>query len=178
MFWSDRDHEIDSKAFLFAGPLQKTYQEVFNSADHLYAGTTRGLVVILCDKSIDTIEAYVGALRNNLVPLMLDSNIKLGPLQRYLSNYKPDYIFSAKIVRPLGYVEFKVSETSVLYRRVDNQPTELHPDLSLLLPTSGSTGDPKCVRITQQNVQTCTEAICDYLEMDSSRRSVSLLPLH
>ncbi|MEJ2682669.1 MAG: AMP-binding protein [Gammaproteobacteria bacterium] len=51
-------------------------------------------------------------------------------------------------------------------------------ELSLLLPTSGSTGDPKCVRLSEQNLSSCVKAVCEYLKMNADRRSVSLLPLH
>jgi acyl-CoA synthetase (AMP-forming)/AMP-acid ligase II len=37
--------------------------------------------------------------------------------------------------------------------------TDLHPDLAVLLPTSGSTGNPKLVRLSGHNLQANAESI-------------------
>ena len=54
----------------------------------------------------------------------------------------------------------------------------LHPDLTLLLSTSGSTGSPKLVRLSRANVIANAEAIADALGLTSADRGVSSLPLH
>ena len=54
----------------------------------------------------------------------------------------------------------------------------LHPDLALLLSTSGSTGSPKLVRLSRDNVTSNAEAIADALELDASDRGITSLPLH
>src|SRR5690606_41863517 len=55
---------------------------------------------------------------------------------------------------------------------------DLHPDLALLLSTSGSTGSPKLVRLSQRNLQSNAEAIATYLDIRPSDRAVTSLPLH
>lgn len=178
MFWENRGDEADSKIFLINDRLRKTYADVFALADNLYSGVPRGTVVILCEKTSETIEAYVGALRNNLVPLLLDGDLRPEALERYLSLYKPALVFSNHEINLNDYVAFRTMGPAVLYVRVKAEPVALNPDLALLLPTSGSTGDPKCVRISHKNIQSCTDAVCEYLEIDSTRRAISLLPLH
>ena len=46
---------------------------------------------------------------------------------------------------------------------------EVHPDLALLLSTSGSTGSPKLVRISRRNLLTNAGAIVDYLGLERDR---------
>ena len=53
-----------------------------------------------------------------------------------------------------------------------------HPDLSLLLSTSGSTGSPKLVRLSRQNLDSNALAIAAYLELTPEDRSALILPLH
>src|SRR5699024_2236692 len=54
----------------------------------------------------------------------------------------------------------------------------LHPDLALLLSTSGSTGSPKLVRLSRANVVSNALAIAGALGLDASDRGVTRLPLH
>ena len=62
-------------------------------------------------------------------------------------------------------------------RRSSSGAGAISPDLVALIPTSGSTGDPKAVRLNQQNLTSVTSCIADYLSLDETRRAVSLLPL-
>ncbi|MFF5229569.1 AMP-binding protein [Dactylosporangium sp. NPDC000521] len=54
----------------------------------------------------------------------------------------------------------------------------LHPDLALLLSTSGSTGSPKLVRLSHGNVLSNAEAIAAALSITPADRAVTSLPLH
>ncbi|MCW2775829.1 MAG: AMP-dependent synthetase and ligase [Nocardioides sp.] len=54
----------------------------------------------------------------------------------------------------------------------------LHPDLALLLSTSGSTGSPKLVRLSRDNVLANARSIVDYLDLRSSDVAITTLPLH
>ena len=178
MFWESQAAGVDSATFLTAGGTAKTYSEIFAMADELYANTRPGVVAILCEKSLDTILAYVGALRNNLVPLMLDAGLKPKSFQRNLAAYNPDYIFSSRKSAGPDYTKVREVGKSTLFATKLADQNTTHPDLALLLPTSGSTGDPKCVRLSHNNLQSCTDSVCDYLGLKSEHRAVTLLPLH
>jgi acyl-coenzyme A synthetase/AMP-(fatty) acid ligase len=54
----------------------------------------------------------------------------------------------------------------------------LHPDLALLLSTSGSTGSPKLVRLSDQNLHDNATAIAAALGITAADRAISSLPLH
>ena len=55
---------------------------------------------------------------------------------------------------------------------------DLHPDLSLLLSTSGSTGSPKLVRLSAQGVRANAVDIAASLGLHAGDRAVTTLPLH
>ncbi|WP_436698919.1 AMP-binding protein [Nocardioides sp. BYT-33-1] len=62
------------------------------------------------------------------------------------------------------------------------QPTgrpapRLHPDLRLLLSTSGSTGSPKLVRLSAANLDANAAAIADYLGLTGDDVALTTLPL-
>ena len=54
----------------------------------------------------------------------------------------------------------------------------LFPDLALLLTTSGSTGSPKLVRLTKENLLANANSIVEYLKINSLERPVTSLPMH
>jgi acyl-CoA synthetase (AMP-forming)/AMP-acid ligase II len=55
---------------------------------------------------------------------------------------------------------------------------ELHPDLALLLSTSGTTGAAKLVRLAHRNLDANAAAIADYLGITPADRAVTTLPMH
>lgn len=179
MFWKNRDAQADSRIFLESSGESYTFSDVFGFADEVYNGTSGGVVLLLCDKNIETIVGYVGALRNNLVPMLLDANIKNEALQRNITAYKPRYIYAAN-GRPdlLGYSPCREFGNHSLYQSTLDASYSIHDELKLLIPTSGSTGDPKCVRLSGNNIISCTTSVCEYLKMEVERCSISLLPIH
>ena len=54
----------------------------------------------------------------------------------------------------------------------------VHPELALLLSTSGTTGSAKLVRLSYDNVRSNAEAIADYLRITRDHVALSTLPLH
>ena len=57
-------------------------------------------------------------------------------------------------------------------------PRFLHPDLALLLTTSGSTGSPKLVRLTLGNLVANAVSIVEYLGITPEERGMQSLPMH
>ncbi|GAA0438428.1 AMP-dependent acyl-CoA synthetase [Actinoplanes capillaceus] len=55
--------------------------------------------------------------------------------------------------------------------------TDVHPDLALLLTTSGSTGDPKLVRLSRSAVLANAEQVAESLDVTSDDVAITTLPL-
>ena len=53
---------------------------------------------------------------------------------------------------------------------------KLHPNLALLLTTSGSTGSPKLVKLTKRNLISNAKSISKYLDINSDDRAITSLP--
>ena len=178
MFWLDRTDASDDLPFLIDGENSLSYEQTFSRSDDVFQPFERSVVAILCGRNIETVIGYVGALRHGPVPFMLDANLDEDALSRLLDSYKAELIFCPFTIRLAGYEPVVQSGAYTLMKRSDiNDYREMHPDLGLLLPTSGTTGDPKSVRLSQKNIQSCTESIVRYLELESNRRAISLLPL-
>ena len=128
----------------------------------------RSLVFLLVGNNLDSLVAYVACLSHGIVPLMLDARIDATLLQRFVDIYRPDFVWRPSEGR---YV--------LEPRNPGNAPgTKLHPELALLLTTSGSTGSPKLVRQSYRNIEANTASIVEYLKLDSSERPITTLPMN
>jgi acyl-CoA synthetase (AMP-forming)/AMP-acid ligase II len=177
MFWHDRPGDTDT-TFLVDEARSYSYRDVFGLGDALFEGAPRSVAVLLCDRSVATVGAYFGALRRGVVPLLLDGRTKGPALVRTIGAYAPRWVLADATAAPPGYAPARQIGTKALFERIEPDDHPLHGKLALLIPTSGSTGDPKCVRLTGANIEACTRSVAAYLDMVPDRVTVSLLPFH
>ena len=123
----------------------------------------RSLVFLLVSNNLPSLVAYVACLNRGIVPLMLDAQIDAGLLQRFVDTYSPNYV---------------VNCVAGTVTAVSAEDRGLHPDLALLLTTSGSTGSPKLVRQSYVNIRANTESIVEYLKLDATERPITTLPMN
>ena len=140
----------------------------------------RQLAFCLCENSVGSPMGYIGFLRSRIVPLLLDRNIDLELLINLLSIYHPAYLYYPADMADVftSYKALSEDYGYILGVSCEQFPGSLYPELGLLLTTSGSTGSPKLVRQSYQNIQSNTESIIQYLEIDNTERSITTLPMH
>lgn len=139
------------------------YGELGRMADAWADGIEeRALGVLLVGNNLESLVAYVGCLDHGIVPVMLDARIDGEALGRLVAAYEPDFVWRAGDGAP-GKVRAKGG---------------LHPDLALLLTTSGSTGSPKLVRQSYGNIQANTASIVEYLGIGPRERAITTLPMN
>ena len=140
----------------------------------------RCLVLMLCDNSTEAVRFYVAALYADCVPLLLDENLYPDYLREYCRLYRPRLIWAPTsreaLVSPLGRICFRAQGHILV--RTEQEDVRLHPELALLLTTSGSTGNPKVVRLSRRNITENTKAIIDAIRLDESARGVTTLPMN
>jgi len=125
-------------------------------------GSTRRLVLVIAANELDPLVAYLAALRGGH-PVMLVSGDRPANVERLVERFDPDVVIGGND----GTVERRTGTAH-----------DLHPDLALLLCTSGSTGASKLVRLSAANLQANAEAIADYLLLTPSDRAMAALPMH
>jgi acyl-CoA synthetase (AMP-forming)/AMP-acid ligase II len=113
--------------------------------------------------TVDVLVAYLGALAAGHAVLLAPDGDRLG--LDLIAAYDPDVVIDAAGISGMDERRLMTSY-------------DLHRDLALLLSTSGSTGSPKMVRLSQQNLQSNAESIAEYLGIVSSDRAVTTLPLY
>jgi acyl-CoA synthetase (AMP-forming)/AMP-acid ligase II len=146
----------------------------------------KALVVCFAGRSLATVRCWLAVLRLGHAVAMLDPGMSPPARDRFLAAYQPDVIAwcpddgRAPPAHPLaGYraVDDPVPGAA-LWRRIDPPPGEPHPDLALVLSTSGSTGNPKAVRLSYGNVAAHSASVAASLDVTPADRAVTSLPLH
>ncbi|HEX6424483.1 MAG TPA: AMP-binding protein [Acidimicrobiales bacterium] len=126
-------------------------------------GRERRLVMIEAANAVEPLVAYLAALRGGH-PALLVPGDNPAVAQGLSTAYDPDVV----IGRRGGW--------SVEERRAGSQH-HLHPELALLLSTSGSTGSAKLVRLSRRNLAANAASIAEYLGIDERDRAVTSLPM-
>ncbi|MFI7580774.1 AMP-binding protein [Kocuria kalidii] len=143
-----------------------SYRELAERVDDVAArlGTERRLAVLEASNDVDSLVAYLAALTAGH-PLLLVPADKPAAVASLVAAYDPDVVLRSG------------NGTPVVDERRPGTRHELHPDLALLLSTSGSTGSPKLVRLSHRNLDANAESIAEYLGIGPDDRAATTLPM-
>lgn len=138
----------------------------------------RTLIFILSDNVLGSLLGYTSALINRIVPLVLSAKTEAELYDNLYDKYKPEYVWMPnKMASTLDY-EILFSEHDYSLVKTGHKPILLYEELSLLLPTSGSTGSPKLVRHSYNNIEANAFNVLRMFELTSSERAMLVLPMH
>ena len=124
----------------------------------------RSVVVLAGVNGVDWIVSYLALLDRGHVPLLAGA-VDAAVVERWVSDWRPAAIVSAS------------TEDSKVERLVSTS-TPIHPDLALLMSTSGSTGSPKLIRLSHRNLVANARSIVAFQGLVPDDRGVTNLPLH
>lgn len=138
------------------------------------------LIFIVGECDYPSLLCYLSSLEVGAVPLLLGSGLHESKLASLIGIYDPQFIFSKDQYFQTKYGCKLTCQVGLyyLYARPGAANPVLHADLALLLATSGSTGSPKLVRLSHQNLLANAESISQYLNIDSDARAITSLPLN
>jgi len=159
-----------------------TYTDLAADSDEIFHSVpVRSLIFILAGNFYQSLCCYVGAMRNRVVPLMLEANTNKTVIERLSERYHPAFIFGS--VADMTQLDFVDNQNAQAYRglsktRYHRENIPLHPDLALLMTTSGSTGSPQLVRISYANLDSNTKAISTSLGITQKDRPITTLPMN
>lgn len=150
-----------------AGGHALTYLDLARRVDDTVRalGPTRRLVALEAENSVATLTAYLAALAGGHPLIVLPAG-KDGAAQAIVAAYDPDVVITDAPGR----------DEPLLHERRPGTRHELHPDLALLTSTSGSTGSPKLVRLSAENLEANAAAIAQYLHLRPEDRAATTLP--
>ena len=147
-------------------------------------GSTRSLMFLWCENTVATVAFYAGALLRRHAVALFDAAVQPHLRAGVIDTYRPSWVAgpvgTAAEMAELGIaVEsvFPVEDAELVNTGFEG-PESIHPDLAVMLSTSGTTGSTKFVRLTDANIESNARAIAEYLALTPDERPISSLPLH
>ncbi|MGJ9403474.1 AMP-binding protein [Arthrobacter sp. KK5.5] len=142
------------------------YTELARQVDDVAArlGPDPRLAVLAADNTLGSLVAYLACLATGH-PLAVVPADKPETLEALVAAYAPDVVLRGG------------GEATLIEARHPGSAHDRHPELALLMSTSGSTGSPKLVRLSAANVQANAESIAEYLRIGPGDRAATTLPL-
>lgn len=164
----------DGGKHLFYGDIQLQVTKLAQKVE------PRRVCLIFTQNSVDCFAGIVSLMNCGVVPLLVDLDSDESLIQNLLSIYSPEYLYAPidDAKRFLDYVCIDLQGEYQLCVNKQPLPSFVHPDLALLLSTSGSTGSPRLVRQSHSNLQSNGASIIEYLGIRCTDRPITSLPMH
>ena len=163
-----------------------TYRGLIDSAgsiaDHL--GQGKQLIFVLSRNDMLSGTAYAATQLAGHALALLDGSKPVTGHGDVIAEYRPAWVIgpegTADALKDgcLSPERVEAIPGGELIAMADGERTDLHPDLAVMMATSGTTGSRKYVRLSAASVEANARSIAQYLELTPHERPITSLPLH
>ena len=139
----------------------------------------RNYIFLQTSNTIDAIIVYLASLKVGFPIALIEPTI--ASFTRFIKQYESPYVVVRDATDLPSHYQQETTfagTTYHLYARDFATSVVPHHDLALLLTTSGSTSNPKLVRLTLNNIRSNALAIQEYLRIGRDDRSIQGLPIY
>ena len=137
----------------------------------------RTLIFVRCTNCVGAALGYLASIENRIVPLMVGRSMDTGLFENLVGIYRPEYIWQpSDDLEGTEKVVFEAYGYSLVQTGYDSCP--MYEDLSMLLTTSGSTGSPKLVRHSYDNLEAQGKHISEFFEITGDDKALVDLPIY
>ena len=177
-FYEQLDRFGDSVALLCDDGAKYTYRQLETQtmmfAQRVYSPVRRVAFIIVnnCEQSV---WGYLGFLRADVVPLLLGNKLSHELFERLIEMYHPTWIWAEE---DYFCQNEQYRHGKYVLSKLDAEPYSIHPDLCMMLTTSGSTGSPKCVRQTKANLEINSTCAVEHLRLSQEECFMTTLPMN
>ncbi|MEC3980541.1 AMP-binding protein [Amycolatopsis sp. H20-H5] len=141
------------------------------------AGLPPGVLFARMSVDLGSVLGYLGAFESGRAIALIDPALDADVLAGLVERFRPAAVLNAAAsppdAPPAGY-----AVSGANWRRESAAGVVPHPDLAVLLPTSGSTGNPKLVRLSREAILSNADAIAQVLGITADEVAPTCLPLH
>lgn len=181
----------DDDIALVDGDLRHTYRELRRAVATLTSRLWEAdlppqtPVVLLAPNGLFWVAAYLAVMQAGHIAVPLPAGLSadevagrltwVGARAALIATRFAALLGSTLPVGMLTLTEWALEQRPVEWEALPAASTQLDDDASYLF-TSGTTGDPRAVRLTHRNIRANTESILAYLDLRSSDRVLVVLP--
>jgi acyl-CoA synthetase (AMP-forming)/AMP-acid ligase II len=110
---------------------------------------------------VDSLISYLAAIEAGHAVVMLNPELDCRLKSNLIERFQPDFIIAPATHAPETNPDYSIQSdgSQVLLRAPDPHRHAVHPDLTLLISTSGTTGSPKFVRLSWRNLESNAQQI-------------------
>ena len=187
IFW-EFERFADAPALIADTGVTLTYRDLAALSDEMEAGIresgdrdggSRPLVMFFCRNTPGAIAGYAALINRGNPVLPCSAELPAETRRGVMNTYRPRFLLLPKEMcgeYPTMNTVFEIRDYALLKTNY-MELFPVHPQLSLLITTSGSTGSAKFVRQSRENLRFNAAAIAEYLQITSSDKTITALPL-
>lgn len=136
------------------------------------------LVFLYLDNSLNALIAFWNFMQSGHTLALLSPEMKPGFKENLEHLYAPNYIYDPTRTAVTGFIMRNFVHKLSLFESQTSPCYTIHPQIKLLLSTSGTTGSPKFVKLSEDNVIQNALSIKDYLPICSTDVTPLNLPIY
>ncbi len=137
----------------------------------------KSLIVLVSKNDIESIAFYTTCIINGYYLIILDVNCDRKFFLETIKKFKPNYIFYPKKFINLKKNYKKFFSSNYCLCKIDTKIKKINIKNSIIITTSGTTSNPKFVRLSNKNLFKNSHQIIDYLNIKKKDITITTLPM-
>ena len=158
-----------------------TYSTLIRCSDEIKSKLkSKSVAVLISNNNADFIYGYIAFLKKkNIISILVDISLSKEFILDVISSYKPNYILCPKSLN-FGLEKLQTVYELLSYKIYETNNIK-HKNLNfknfLLISTSGTTRNPKFVRLSENNILDNVNKIIKYLKIKKGNKTITTLPM-
>ena len=176
--------EKNSSSILFDNDRQISHRELIEIVS-LKGDILRKLLppkskcAVLCEKGLNAAIAILSCWYADLVPIPMSKNYGINHCANIVCLTNPDVIIYDRCIdMPFTGMQFNIDTHDIIESQIISTPEESLKDVAVIMCTSGTTGTPKGVMITQYGLIKNVENIAAYFDIKKDDTIIIARPLY
>lgn len=167
-----------NKVALFDDKEEVKYKEILDYSNNLKQIIKKNsLVLLVISNSLESLKIYSSLIYNNTTTIIIDESLGKKYVFDLIKKYKVNYLFTPKKLIDISKEKSILNESNNHYFLLKNKFNhKINKKNLVLLPTSGTTANPKLVRLSENNLAFNSKKIIEALSINKNEIAYTSLP--